>query len=140
MLNEKIGDEDRGVKVTVDARRVKVHMESLLAPFKVHKKHAICAGHDGIGGDTNHTLSMMNRTSAVVQVREQATTQLPVLACTFFCFLNLHSFNLFGHLGATQQSVTVEILATYKSCTHRIYNISLSTPPVLSPLLKVNQL
>lgn len=45
--------EDGGVKVTVDAQQVQPHMASLLPPFNVYKKHALCAGHDGIGGNTN---------------------------------------------------------------------------------------
>lgn len=45
--------EDGGVKVTVDAQQVQPHMASLLPPFNAYKKHALCAGHDGIGGNTN---------------------------------------------------------------------------------------
>lgn len=74
----------------MDAQRVKVHMASLWPPFKMHKKHVICAGHAGIGVNINHTLSVMNKTSGVVQAREQATTPL-----TSTSYLKLHSFHSF---------------------------------------------
>lgn len=49
--------EDGGVKVTVDAQQVQPHMASVLPSFNVYKKHALCAGHDGIGGGTNKCLN-----------------------------------------------------------------------------------
>ena len=48
--------EDRGVKVTVDARQVQLHMTNILPPLTLSKKHPPCARHGGRGGAKPETI------------------------------------------------------------------------------------